>query len=141
MKESLVYPGEYIPSPEVEGIQRQLKMSHLGFSAKPLVNLRETNDEIRIEVAIPGIKREDVFIYTQFNILSIIVFGKGALVNAPASGQIHEFDTQRMERHIVLPGSADTDFMYGEYKNGILRFYIPKGKENDGLTGREVIVY
>jgi HSP20 family protein len=142
MKESPIYPGEYIPSPEVENLQQKLKLSHLGFTAKPLINLEETSSDIKIEVAIPGIKREDIFMYTQYNVLSIMIVGKKAGDETRKSEQIHEFDTECMERHILLPDHADTEFMSAEFRQGILYINIPKcAEEEAGLEGRQVIVY
>jgi HSP20 family protein len=142
MKESPIYPGEYIPSPEVENLQQKLKLSHLGFTAKPLINIEETSSDIKIEVAIPGIKREDIFMYIQYNILSIMVLGKKVKDESCKGDQIHEFDTQSLERHILLPDHADTEFMSAEYRQGILYIYIPKcAEEEAGLEGRQVIVY
>lgn len=141
MKESFVYPGEYIPSPQVERLQQKVRLSHVGFAAKPLMNLIETSTDIKIEVAMPGIKREDIFLYTQYNILSILVVGKSAKDEEQKDEQVHEFDTQCLERHIVLPENADTAFMCAEYKQGILYISVPKNNNEAGLEGRQVIVY
>jgi HSP20 family protein len=141
MKSSYIYPGEYVPSPDLKGLEQELKLSHLGFKAKPLINLVDTPREIKIEVALPGVKREDIFIYTRYNILSIMALRPNDKRPEPECGQIHEFDTNYFERHIVLPENADTDFISAEYKQGVLYVIILKNNGQVSLEGKHVVVY
>jgi HSP20 family protein len=141
MKESTIYPGEYIPSPEVDKLRQESNLSHAGFIAKPLINVNETADAIKVEVALAGIKREDIFIYTQYNIISILVLANKPDQRNIKQEQIHEFDTQSLERHILLPEHADTEFMYAELKQGILFMYVPKSGGESGIMGRQIVVY
>ncbi len=140
MKDSLIYPGEHIPSPEVEGLQQKARDCGLNFKARPPINLRETDLDISIEVSLPGVKREDIYLYTRYHILYIIILGKKRSC-LDDKEQIHEFDTGYLERRIILPEVADPDFMYAEYKGGILRLHIPKGKQEVVQLGLETIVY
>lgn len=141
MKESIVYPGEYIPMPEVEKLLHGIISTHKGYTSKPLVNINEMIDSIKIDVAMPGIAREDLFVYAQCNTITILVLGKGRKKRENWE-DVHEFDTECLERHIFLPDQADTDFMSAEFKQGILHLHMPKSREEEpSFTGRQVIVY
>lgn len=139
-KECLVYPGEYIPLPGIEVLVGQLCKTGEESAVKPLINMDELKDCFKIEVALPGIRREDIFIHMDDNILSIIVLHKNSEV-LKEKLQIHEFDTDFLERHLVLPNNADAEFVCAEYRLGMLNIYIPKNdKIPKNITG-PIVVY
>ena len=61
-KECLVYPGEYIPMPEVEALLEELKIPGKDSAAKPLMNMDEFKDCFKIEVIVPGV-RGKIFLF------------------------------------------------------------------------------
>jgi HSP20 family molecular chaperone IbpA len=59
--ECLVYPGGYTPAMEMETLQREFKMPVDETVVTPPVNMNELADSFIIEVAVPGVRREDLF--------------------------------------------------------------------------------
>jgi HSP20 family molecular chaperone IbpA len=141
MKESLIYPGEYIPSPETALRLYSHPTPTTSYEQKPLVNMNETGDTITLEVALPGINRDQVSLCIRDNILSILVVTNVACGAKRMRDVVHEFDKGCMERHIVLPEHADTDFMVAEFKQGVLHLHIPKDGVQFTAEARQVIVY
>jgi HSP20 family protein len=139
-KECNVYPGQYIPSPEVKVFIDKLKISGKNVTAQPLLNFDEYKDHFKIEVLIPGTKREDIFIDVQDNILSIIVLNKDC-AELKKKLQIHEYDTKCLERHILLPENADAEFISAEYRMGVLNLYIPKTPGPQKTITNQIVVY
>jgi len=139
-KEYPVYPGEYIPLPEVEILLEELKKPGKDYVAKPLVNMNECKDCFKIKVVVPGARREDIFIYVHDNILSIVVLNKDCEV-LKEKLQIHEFDAECLERHILLPDNADSEFVSAEYRQGILNLHIPKTHESSKTNTKQIVVY
>lgn len=139
-KECLVYPGEYIPLPAIEALLLELKSTGKESDIKPLVNMVELKNGFKVEVALPGIKREDIFIYAENNVLNIIVFHKNS-EELKLKLQIHEFDTEFLERHLILPADADTEFVCAEYDHGILRLHIPKKQVHSINNSSQIVVY
>ena len=139
-KEYSAYPGEYIPMPEAKAMLKELKLTPKDFLAKPPVNMEEYKDCYKIDVIIPGVRREDIFIYVQDTILSIMVLHM-ACEGLKKKLQIHEFDIKGRERHILLPENADTEFVSAEYKQGILRLHIPKSLQPAATNFQQIVVY
>lgn len=123
-----IYPGEYVPLESEENLRKKFKCLPEGDIILPPVNVKELVDLYKVEVSIPGIKKENILIIVEGNILSISVLNKEGCLNKGESFQLHEFDYDSFERHIVLPCNTDSEFTKAEYKAGILRFYIPKSK-------------
>lgn len=138
-KEYQIYPGEYIPMPEIESLLEELKISRSDV-AKPLLNMEESRDCFKIEMAIPGFNREDIMIRVKDNVLTVMVMHS---VNKK-SGQylgIHEFEHEYLERQITLPQNADPEFASAEYNQGILYLYFPKTLEPSQSSINRIIVY
>jgi HSP20 family protein len=121
-----VYPGEYTPLPEMETLQEELKIKRCGTVLEPLINCRETKTAFELKVAIPGAKRENLLIAANENALSIALLHKDPDEADQSSFQLHEFNYECFERHILLPPGADIEFACADYNDGILHIYIPK---------------
>ncbi|QEC65783.1 Hsp20/alpha crystallin family protein [Panacibacter ginsenosidivorans] len=135
-----VYPGEYIPMPEIELLLAELKITGKD-AAKPPVNMDEFKDCFRIEMVIPGVKREDILVrIEENNILSVMVLHKEEK-ERNRKLKIHEFESDCLARKIILPGNVDTEFISAEYRQGILSFYIPKNGKRSGSAINQVFVY
>jgi HSP20 family molecular chaperone IbpA len=141
-KANSVYPGEYVPPPEKEVLLEGLKISGIDSAVQPpLLNMEELKDCFKIEVLIPGVKRENIFTYIENNILSIIVLGKHGKELKIKQSQIHEFDTEYLQRNILLPNNADAEFISSEYKEGVLSIYISKGKKPSNTNTQPILIY
>ena len=139
-KEYSAYPGEYIPMPETEALLRELKLTAKESDISPLVNMDEYDDCFKIEVALPGIRREEIFIQSHDTILQVAVLHK-AHEMAEKKLQIHEFDHNCFHRNILLPENADAEFIAAEYREGILTIHIPKDGESCTISTNQVVVY
>ena len=97
----------------------------------PAVNVKETADSFIVEMAAPGMKKEDFKVELNNNILSI------------SSEQRHEhedkenerftrkeFSYQSFQRSFQLSKDAvDADNIQAKYENGVLHLSIPKREE------------
>jgi HSP20 family protein len=136
-----VYPGDYVPLFKAEEMQEELKGFNKNEMVFPPANITELADAYKVEVAIPGAKREDFLIEADENILSVAVVHKQLAQAAVESFQLHEFNYNCFDRHIVLPHNANTEFISAEYKTGILRLYIPKVKQPAKNLHTTIVVY
>lgn len=139
-KECFVYPGEYAALPERRELLDKLQLNSKDV-AYPPVNMDEFEGYYKIELLIPGVRREDIFVYINSkNILSVAVLYKET-TNGKKKLQIHEFDTRYLERRIPLPENADTGFISAEYQESILRFCIPKTEGTVNPVMQRIVVY
>jgi len=139
--ECLIYPGAYVPLLKEEEVQEELKRPHEGETILPPVNVTEMADSFKVEVAIPGVKREDFLIHSDGNVLSVCVLHKEPGLHEGERFQLHEFNYECFDRHIILPDNADSEFVSAEYKTGILCLYVPKAKQPAKNQHARIVVY
>lgn len=140
-KEYPVYPGEYALLPESEAMLQALRIGNKNSAILPLVNMEEMDDCFKIDMLVPGSKREDVFIYIYENVLTVVVLHKD-LRESTKKLPIHEFVPTCLERHILLPADADTEFISAEYRQGILSMHIPRnGQTTPSRERRQIVIY
>ncbi len=136
-----VYPGDYVPLLKTAAMQEELKIFKKNELVFPPTNITELTDAYKVEVAIPGVKREDFLVQADGNILYVTVVHKELGNAAMESFQLHEFNYNCFNRHIVLPYNADTEFISAEYNAGILRLYIPKVNMPVSSLNTRIVVY
>jgi HSP20 family protein len=140
-RECLVYPGEYVPSLEAEELIEKLKTHNDEMVALPPVNITELVDSFKIEVAVPGVRREDFFIDVNEHVLTIVVLHYECDNRNKGASQLHEFDCGCFKRFIMLPAYADPEFTSAEYRQGILTLHIPKSQDRPKSRTNQIVVY
>ena len=134
------YPGEYIPPPlAIEEMLEELSKEHEGTTT-PLVNIVELPDLFTVEIAAPGLKREDFFVSIHDSILSIYVLHKEPDENAKVYLQ-HEFNYCCFRTNIKVPEKFYTEFLHARYSEGILSVNLPKAKASLRHSDATVMVY
>ena len=136
-----IYPGDYVPLLKAEEIEEELRHSHEGQALFPPVNITELADSFKVEVAIPGVRREDFLVHADENILFVRVLHKEYVLEGSERFQLHEFNYKCFDRQVVLPDNADAEFISAEYKAGILRIYIPKLNQPAKSRHTRIVVY
>jgi len=139
--DGLIYPGVYVPMLSEEELRKALKSYDKGEMLFPLVNVSELSDSFEMEIAVPGVKREDFLITTDANALSIRVFHKDYSVPENKNIQLQEFNYGYFDRHIILPANSDSEFIIAKYCDGILRLHVPKAKHPVKIQQTNIIVY
>ena len=97
----------------------------------PAVNIKETNDAFEVEMAAPGMKKEDFRIELDNNMLLISSEKENQLEGDEASGYTRkEFSYQSFQRSFQLPKEVvDAEKIEARYENGLLHLVIPKKEE------------
>jgi HSP20 family protein len=97
----------------------------------PAVNVRENNDEFNIEVAAPGMKRDDFKVELDNNVLTISSEREDKREEKDNDGYTRrEFSYQSFQRSFRLPDNqVEGDKIAARYVDGILQITVPK-KEN-----------
>jgi HSP20 family protein len=96
----------------------------------PRVNILETDDNFRVEMAAPGMRKKDFRIELNNNVLLISSEYKHE-EDLPEGHRYsrREFSYQSFRRTFHLPDTVDNDNIKAHYENGILRLNIPKKDE------------
>jgi len=97
----------------------------------PAVNTREGEDAYYIELDLPGIKKEDIEITTEDNILTIS--GERKLKEEVKEEDYYKVESRygKFSRSFTLPEKVNIEDIHAESKEGVLEVVIPKLKEED----------
>ena len=105
----------------------------------PAVNIAETENEFHVELAVPGLKKEDFKINLDKNILTVSSEKKTENVEEGKKFSKREYSYNSFSRSFTLPESADHSKIEADYTDGILTLTITK-KEEAKFQSREIAV-
>jgi HSP20 family protein len=95
----------------------------------PAVNIKELNSQFEIELAAPGMKKDDFEIEVEDGVLSISSTQEEEQVNEKGKFTRREFSYSSFRRSFSLPDSVDPTNIDATYKEGVLLVLLPKHKE------------
>jgi HSP20 family protein len=91
----------------------------------------ETNEELRFNLEIPGVRLEDIDLTVENNVLTVSGEKKEERKEGEDEGsyRLYERCYGRFERSFVLPQHADAGRVDARYENGVLTVTFPKAEE------------
>ena len=92
----------------------------------PAVNVQETDSSFDLEVAAPGMKKEDFMLEVNKGVLSIRAEQQSESEDKTEHYTRKEFDYRSFNRSFWLPENVDVDSIKANYKDGILEISVPK---------------
>ncbi|WP_407430139.1 Hsp20/alpha crystallin family protein [Arcticibacter sp.] len=95
----------------------------------PAANISETEDHFHIELAAPGLKKDDFKINLDRNVLSISAEQRSEQNDNQKNYSKREYSYNSFVRSFTLPESADDNGIEAEYVNGVLKINIAKREE------------
>lgn len=98
-------------------------------STVPRVNIVESGDDFRVEVAAPGMRKDDFHISLDNGMLTISSEIQNEESNEEQNYLRREFSYQAFKRSFYLPNTVEADKIKATYKDGLLRLAIPKKEE------------
>ena len=105
----------------------------------PTVNTREGEFAYHIDVDLPGVKKEDISVKVDDNVLTL----KG---ERKSKKEVKKEDYYKMEssfgsftRSFTLPNNIDVENIHAESKEGVLEITLPK-KETKSETAKQIKV-
>lgn len=105
----------------------------------PAVNVLETNDEFVIELAAPGMNKNDFKVNFKNNVLTISSERKGEKEEKNENYTRKEFSYQSFQRSFtVSENSVLGEKISANYNNGILNIVLPKRDEIKPQPEREI---
>ena len=99
------------------------------FKSLPSVNVVEKTDGFELEVAAPGLKKEDFKI--NFQNYKLTISAEKETVNDEVDGKYtrKEFSFNQFQRVFTLPQTVDAEKIEATYLDGILKISIAKKEE------------
>ncbi|MEO7961413.1 MAG: Hsp20/alpha crystallin family protein [Ginsengibacter sp.] len=97
----------------------------------PAVNIKEDNNNFKVEVAAPGMTKDDFKIQLDGNTLTISSeVNHDKTINEEEDYSRREFSYESFQRSFTLPKDVvDSDKINAKYDGGVLHLTIPKKEE------------
>ena len=109
------------------------------ISRVPGVNICETEDQYQIEMAAPGLTKEDFKIKLDRNLLTVAVEKQHMQNETDKQYNKREYSYSSFVRSFALPESADDSAIEASYVDGILQIAVAK-KEEAKQVVREISI-
>lgn len=107
----------------------------------PSINVAEDKEGYHVEVAAPGMTKEDFQIHLDENNDLVIVMEKKTQDEQKAKRYLRrEFAYAKYKQTLVLPDDVDKTKISAEVKNGILYIGLPKLSEKEAKVSRAIAV-
>ena len=110
-------------------------------STLPAVNIKETENSYEVEMAAPGLKKEDFKIELENNMLTISSEKTEEREEGDEKEKYsrREFSYQSFQRSLSLPKEVvDEEKIKAHYKDGVLQLTIPKKEEAKQKPPRKI---
>jgi HSP20 family protein len=94
----------------------------------PSVDVRESKDDIVVSVELPGLRREDVNLVVENNVLTISGEKQQELEESKEEGNYHLIERcyGKFERSFILPRSVDPENIKARFEDGVLQVVLSK---------------
>lgn len=102
----------------------------IGSAWLPPVDVRESGDELRVQVEIPGIAPDDVEVRVENGVLTVSGEKKSEIQDGENGAGYHLVERRygRFERSFTLPRTVDADRVTAVFTNGVLTLTLPKAE-------------
>ena len=114
-----------------DAFTRPFSMRREGGStwSSPAIDMYQTDNDVVVKAALPGIKANEVQINVSGDVLTIKGETKQEQENKDKSWHIREQRWGAFERSLMLPTGVMADKAKADFDNGILTITLPKSEE------------
>lgn len=97
----------------------------------PYVNVKDADNCFEIDLAAPGLKKEDFNIVVQNGILTISAESRSEKEDSSKKYTRKEFYYNGFSRSFTLPGDVEENSIQAKYEDGLLRLTLNKTKTEE----------
>ena len=111
-------------------------------STAPAINVIESDKDYRVEVAAPGMTKNDFNIKIDENNNLVVSMEKKEEKNEDKKDGRYlrrEFSYSKFQQTMVLPDNVEKDKIEAKVENGVLSISIPKRTEEEAKMAEKVI--
>ena len=100
----------------------------------PAMEITEKGDELMLTAELPGMKREDVEIFVENNVLTVRGEKKEEIKEDDKDRKVHLFERTygNFTRTFTLPREVETEKIRAEFADGVLKLHLPKTEKARG---------
>jgi HSP20 family protein len=107
-------------------------------SSMPSVNIREDDKNYFLELAVPGIDRDDLKIDINEDVLTISSETRNESEENKEGYKRKEFSFSSFCRSFYIPENVNRDKIEANYKDGVLSVGLPKQEEEKTKVSRQI---
>jgi HSP20 family protein len=109
-------------------------------TSMPAVNIKEDDDSFHLEIAAPGLKKEDFRVTLDNDMLTIAVQHSEENEEKGDEGRYmkREYSYQGFTRSFRIPDSCQEENIQAQYIDGILHLTVPKKEESKKKAPRQI---
>ena len=104
----------------------------------PAVNVKEDKENYNIEVAAPGMNKNDFDVNVENGVLNITAQHEEKDEDKEENFTRREFSYRSFKRSFTLPESVKDEDIKAKYEEGILRITIPKKEETKTENAKKI---
>lgn len=104
----------------------------------PAANIKETDQAYEIELAVPGISKEDLKIQLDQRKLTVSHEQKSDKTEKDKNFTRQEYSFSSFKRVFSLPEDANQDAIAASYENGVLHLTLPRVEAKTQTQGRQI---
>ncbi|MCO6501277.1 MAG: Hsp20/alpha crystallin family protein [Vicingus serpentipes] len=126
----------------VKNLFNNSDINHIDHSNTfPAVNIQETNTSYELELAAPGMNKDDFDIEISNNKLIVNAHRTKEIEDKGENYTRREFNYQQFQRSFQLPEMlVNEEKIVANYNNGILKITLPKKEENKANPFRRITI-
>lgn len=106
----------------------------------PAVNIKENGTEFKVELAVPGFKKDEFKVHVENDLLTISAEKKEEKKEEGEKYTRKEYSYNSFSRSFNIPKSANGDAVVASYTDGILQLSIPKKQDAQQTKKKEIKV-
>lgn len=102
--------------------------TQVGSTWVPVVDVRETKDELILQAELPGLTSNDVDVSVENGVLALTGEKRHEVQEGKEGSEYHLIERRygRFERRFTLPRSVDAEKVRAEFSHGVLQVTLPK---------------
>jgi HSP20 family protein len=107
-------------------------------SSMPAVNIKESDKDFILELAVPGIDKKDLKIDINDDVVTISSESRSEKEEDNDGYKRKEFSYSTFCRSFYLPENVNRDKIQASYKDGILKVELPKQEEEKNKISKQI---
>jgi HSP20 family protein len=111
-----------------------------GNGLVPRVNIKETDDGFAVDIAAPGMKKEDFHVELDNDMLTVSSEASEDHEEEKRNYTRKEFSYHSFRRSFYLPNTVELEKINAKYSDGILSLWIPKKEEAKKKPARMISI-
>lgn len=111
---------------------------HRKVQHEPAMNIKETDTEFQVELAAPGLEKEDFEISIDQGYLNVFAEKTVEKEDKDENFTRKEFNYNSFKRSLMLPENIKEEEIKATYENGVLKFNLKKKKIEVGKAPKKI---